>query len=892
MSTKTLTTKLFIPPIRKGYVHRQRLTNRLNQGVDGKLTLVSGPAGFGKTALLSNWVSGVKRPVGWISLDVGDNDKDRFSLYLIKAFQKISDGFANEVLEMLYSAKPLTSDVFLPYFIHQITEIQEPFLIVLDDYHVITKPEIHDLILTILENQPQKMHLVISTRSDPPWPLARWRAQGELSEIRTQDLRFILNETSTFLNEEMKTNLSTEDIKRLDDRTEGWVAGLQMAALSMQKQDDLPGFIQRFTGSHRFVFDYLIDEVFEGLSQENREFLLKTSTLDRMCAQLCDYLRDQNVCQQILDQLDQMNLFVIPLDDHRSWYRYHYLFRELLGQILKQTYPEQIPELHRKAREWYQCNGLIGDAIHHGMAEGDMEQVADLIEKNIFEALELRDQNLLTRWLENLPAEIIHSSPWLNIAYARLAITTGSPNDVAAHLQNAEISLEKRTGLEPIQEQHIRSYIASIRANLSITAGEIEKSIDYARQALQLLPQKDKLMRCLVASTLGTSLQRCGYFEEAAQAFTSGINAGRAIGDSNAVISLYGDLIGLYVEQGQLRQGYEQCRRAIQYIERGYQKRGRYTPGAAHIHFRMSTILRHWNDLDGSLQHARFCDEILDKWGLRYRLNFVNLAIALHAVGDFPEAHRTLREAELVAKQDSTFWLEDVKATQVLFWLVEGNLKAATRWALEREWDIDGEIDYQNQLLYRTLVHVRLAQGQGGDDSALEEGIHLLPRLMRLYKSSGATAYLIQSLILQTLAFQSKGYQDRALKSLKRAISLGEVGGYIRVFVREGESMEKLLRIANVQGEGTPYIQKLLSAFDSVRSENIESSLGSLTESLTDRELDVLRCLDSDMTIPEMANSLVISIETVRTHIKRIYRKLDVHSRFEAITKAKKLQLI
>ncbi len=894
MPTRNLTTKLFIPPTRKGLVHRQRLINRLTQGIDGKITLVSGPAGFGKTTLLAEWVSQSKRSVGWVQLDEGDNNWNRFILYLIKAFQKISDGFANEVVDMLYSAKPPKSEIFLPYFINQIAEIRAPLLIVLDDYHVITETQINDLILTILENQLPQMHLVISTRSDPPWPLARWRTRGELSEIRTHDLRFTLEETSTFLNETMRLKLSKQDVEQLEARTEGWVAGLQMAALSMQKQDDISGFIQRFTGSHRFVFDYLLEEVFESLSQKIRDFLLKTAILDRMCAKLCDFVRDQSDSQYILEKLDRMNLFVIPLDDHRSWYRYHHLFRELLRQLLKQTYPGQIPKLHLKAREWYQCNDLISEAIHHGVAEGNWDQVADLIEHNFLEVLEHRDLTLLSRWLETLPVDIMQSRPWLNVAYAYVMLATGSQENAALHLQNAEVSLENSPVLGSDQAQHIRGYITYIRSELRIVSGDMENATAFARQARQLAHSEDRLLRCMIASTLGTSLQHQGLFEEAAQAFVEGIATGRAIGDSNVVINLYGDLIGLYVERGRLYQAHATCQEALQYIEPSFQKYGRYTPGASHIYFRLSTILRHWGNLEGSLTYAWKCNDILEKWGLRNRLNFINLAIALHSVGDYAKAHQVLRDAEQVSSHQSAYWLENVKATRVLFWLIEGNLEAASQWALERNLNIEGELNYQDQLQYRTLAKVLLVQGRNGDVSALDDLLRFLPRLVQVIEDSSAIAYLIQTLIVHSLALQAKGELENALSTLNRALTFGEQGGYIWVFLREGEPMEKLLRNTFGQGTSTPYVQKLLSAFDILREEarSEESDFVQLTEPLTDRELEVLHCLDSNVPIPEIADLLVISTGTLRTHIKRIYRKLDVHSRFEAITKAKKLQLL
>jgi LuxR family maltose regulon positive regulatory protein len=874
-------------------VQRQRLFEHLSQSVDGKLTLISGPAGFGKTSLLSEWIAQQKRSLAWVSLDEGDNDWKRFLLYLIKAFQNISDGFANEIVEMLHSIKSPQREVVLTYLINQITEIQGSFLIVLDDYHVITDPGIHELMIWTLENQPSQMHLIISTRSDPPWPLARWRVKGELSEIRSRDLRFTLDETATLLNDILHMDLPMEHITQLSTQTEGWVAGLRMAALSIQTRDDTTNFIQRFTGNHRYIFDYLLDEVFERLPQEIQDFLLRTSILDRMCASLCDFVRNRNDSQLILDHLEQMNLFLIPLDDQRSWYRYHHLFSELLRQTLKQTYPEEKPRLHQRALEWYQCNELFGEAIHHGIEKGDMEQVADLIENNIYEVLEHRDLISLARWVESLPAEIVKRRPWLNIAYARLLLETGSQENAAEHIHIAEISLEKEPGLRT-QEEHIRSYIASIQADLSVLSGDMESAIAYAHQALQLLPKNDKLLHCLVASTLGTSLQRCGSFEDAAQAFTDGIKAGKVIGDSNAVISLYGDLIGLYVESGQLYQAHTSCQEALQFIESSYQKRGRYSPGAAHIHFRLSTILRHWNDLEGSLHHAQISNTILEKWGLRYRLNFINMAIALHASGDYSGAHRVLGEAEQVASQLSAFWLENVKATRTSFWLTEGNLEAASQWVVDGNLDSNDEISFQNQLLYRTLANVRLAQGCRGDVAALDEALYLSSRLQTMMESSRATAYLIQTMILQALAFQAKGEPDQATKSLSKALVLGEQGGYIRVFVREGEPMAKLLQAAASQGVLPSYTGKLLRVFESTQKgqESEETGIQPLPEPLTKRELDVLRCMGSNLTIPEIADSLVISIETVRTHIKRIYRKLDVHSRFEAITRAKDLGLL
>ncbi len=891
MSSEILTTKLFIPPTPRGIVHRQRLIDQLAMGLNGKLTLVSGPAGFGKTTLLSEWVSQIRYPIGWISLDKGDNELNRFVLYLIKAFQWIEEGFGNEIIESVISSKPKKTDGFLPFLINQIAEIDNPFLIIIDDYHLITAPEINELLLMIIENQSPQMHLVISTRSDPPWPLARWRAKGQLSEIRLGDLRFTLEETSRFLDGVLGIRLSKDDIQRLESRTEGWIAGLQMAAISMRKRGDISGFIQSFTGSHRFVFDYLLDEVFGSLPQDIQDFLLQTAILDRLCASLCDYVRNSNDSQQMLDLLEQMNLFLIPLDDHRSWYRYHHLFAELIQQLSRQKLSGGIPDLHRKAREWYQQNGLISEAIYHGTAEGNIDQVADLIEHNFLSVLDHRDWVSLTHWLDALPAAIIQSRPWLCVASAYVILDTENMTVVAQHIQQAEAAVKNSSQQDAA---HIFSYIDFLKAELSARSGEMDKTVAFARKSLDGIPPQDARLRCLAASTLGTALQRIGNFSEAAKSFSEGISAGRTIRDSNAVMTLYGDLIGLYVERGQLHKAYEYCQEALQYIEIIFQKRGRYIPGAAYIHFRLSTILRHWGDLEGSLVQAQISDHILAKWGQRYILNFLNLAIALHAVGECSQAHQVLDEALALAKQQSSRMVENINATKVLFWLTEGNLDAAAEWAENRDLDTEGEIDYQDQLAYRTLAQVRLAQGKRGDRLALDGLLRFLPRLLEVVEESGAIAYLLQTLIIQSLAYTLTGSPAQAIRSLNRALILGERGGYIRVFVRAGKPIEKLLRSICEGGESTPYKQKILKAFDHQRSGNGQERIGHppLPDQLTARELEVLTCLDSDLSVPEIAESLVISSATLRTHIKRIYRKLDVHSRFEATTKAKELRFL
>jgi LuxR family maltose regulon positive regulatory protein len=592
----------------------------------------------------------------------------------------------------------------------------------------------------------------------------------------------------------------------------------------------------------------------------------------------------------MLELLDQMNLFLIPLDDHRSWFRYHHLFAELIQQLSRQKLSNQVTNLHRNAREWYQQNGLMSEAMYHGTAEGNFDQVANLIEQNFTAVMEHRDWISLTRWLDALPTTVIQSRPWLCVAYAYILLDTEDTRMVPHHIQQAVTALNNGTAKDA---DHIHCYIDYIQAELSALSGEMEKTIEFAKKSLAGIPLQDERLRCLAASTLGTALQRIGDFPCAADAFLKGISAGRNMRDTNAVITLYGDLIGLYVEQGQLHQAFEYCQEALHYIEDSYQKRGRYIPGAAYIHFRLSTILRHWGDLEGSLEQAQKCHHILNKWGMRYPLNYINLAIALHAVGEHSEAHKVLDDGEIVAMKQSSHMAANVKSTRVQFWLKEGKLENALQWARDRELDFDGVINYQDQLVYRTLAQVRLAQGENGDRTALDELLRFLPRFIKVVEESGAVAYLLQTLIIQALALQLAGGGEEAIESMKRTLILGENGGYIWVFVRTGQPMELLLRSTIERKGSTPYIEELLNAFDRLKAVN-ESEIREhpdLPDPLTAREHEVLTLLNSDLSIPEIAATLVISPATLRTHIKRIYRKLDVHSRFEAVTRARERQL-
>ena len=551
MATPLLTTKLYIPPVRPELVPRPRLTERLNAGLQRKLTLVSAPAGFGKTTLLSEWMHSRGEvtsplPVAWVSLDKGDNDPARFWAYFVAALQTIPSlsaaAVGQSVLVTLQTPQSSPIESLLTGLINEIAETQDPpsagslrrslsraqprgsgqaghgFALVLDDFHLITEQQIHDGLTFLVDNLPPQMHLILSSRADPPWPLARLRARGEMTELRTGDLRFAPEEAAAFLNDVMGLNISPEDVTALEARTEGWIAGLQMAALSMRGRKDVSGFIKAFSGSHRFILDYLVEEVLDRQSSDIQEFLLKTSILERMTAPLCDAMTGRDDSQPILAQLEQANLFLVALDDERRWYRYHHLFADVLSQCLRDKESELIPELHRRAAEWYEQNGLIDEAIEHTLAAEDFERVACLIEQRAMHMFIHGEMATLLKWLEVLPDDLIPERPWLCIFHAwalHLGVRAGV---VEPRLKDAERALEKRA-LPEAEVHHMLSHIATIRALEALVKEDVPRAKELAHQALKYRPEEN-FVRGLSAQVMGWASRLSGDLAAAQQAFT------------------------------------------------------------------------------------------------------------------------------------------------------------------------------------------------------------------------------------------------------------------------------------------------------------------------------------------------------------------------------------
>ena len=910
-----LRTKLYTPPTWPEQVSRPRLVECLNEGLYRRLTLISAPAGFGKTTLLSECASRCGRPVAWVSLDKGDNDPVRFWTYFVAALQTIPSlneaGVGDAVVVMLKSSQPPPIKALLTSLINEISDVPDPCILVLDDFHLITERRIHDGLAFALDNLPPQMHLILSTRADPPWSLARLRARSEMTELRADDLRFTPQEAATLLNNVMQLGLSPEDVAALEARTEGWIAGLQMAAVSMQGQrrtqraHGVSGFVKAFTGSHRFVLDFLVEEVLDHQSSEVQEFLLKTSILERMSAPLCDTVTGRNDSHTILTQLEQANLFLVPLDDERRWYRYHRLFADLLRNRLEETRADLVPALHRQASVWHEEQGLVAEALNHALAAGDVERAAGLIEGNVLAMMDRGELATLVGWLDSLPNQVVRSRPWLCIAHAWLLVYAGQLDDVESHLQDAEKALVPKSAMSRLEVRHITGHITAIRAYVQGLRGDMSRTVELARMALEYLPQEDVMTRGFTAALLGSALRFSGHLGAAAEAFAEAIPASQAAGDCHVAVNVLCDLAVLQVVRGQLHDAAATCREALQLAGR-YVGRGRQQlPAAGLAHARLSGVLREWNDLEAAVHHAQVGIELCEQWGQADTsiVGYVNLARARQAIGDADGALKAIQEAKRLASDLSSWYVAVMETYEARLRLAQGDGAAASRWAQGSELGVDDEVPFERGDAYRTLARVLIARGEEESRSRfVDESLRLLARLLAVAEVAGATGYVIDTLILQALALQGRGEREQALAVLERALFLAEPEGYVRIFIDEGPPMGVLLRQAATRGIAADYVSNLLATWDEETKDQGQTTKERdssfvhrpspvLVEPLSERELQVLRLLSTHLSSREMARELVISPHTVRSHIKSIYSKLNVHRRADAVERAEELGL-
>jgi len=884
MEDSIIFTKIHIPLPHPTLVERPRLIEHLNQGCQAKLTLISAPAGYGKSSLVSEWTHENPFPVTWLTLDKLDNDVARFIKYFVAALKRFKSTFGDTILPLLESPQIPSHQNLLGGIVNELSSLDGPHILVLDDYHVITNRTVHELIKFLIENLPSQIHLMILTRSDPPFSLSRLRARGQLVEIRATELKFTQTEAESFFNNIMKIGLSNADVNAFEERTEGWITGLQLVALAMQgfNTKQIAEFVNAFTGSHFYIVDYLVEEVLSHQPEVIREFLLRTSILDQMTGSLCNQITGRDDSQFILEKLEQENLFLIPLDDERQWYRYHHLFADVLSSRLKSLSPDLLPKLHISASEWYKENGLIPDAISHALEAADTEKAAELIEQNSLALLMRGEFTTLLSWIENVKVSA-DEHPWICI-YAAWAYTlSGKLDQVEPWLIKAA---DGAAGSRPPNDD-LLGHEAAIRAYAAASRGDAQAAISFAQRALSHLPETNQVIRSVVTMTLGTAYRLKGDSGKACQALESAAQLGHQAGNLYLELGAKSGLADIFYGQGKLHQAYDTYDELLQ-VATGPD--GQRLQAAGMTYAGLAMIAYEWGRLTTSEKYVGLAIEFCKKWGNITQLagSYVMQSRLLLAEGKLHDAQHALNSAEslshtysLVPRADS--WL---KAFRVHLWLAQGNLEAAGRWA-ESYYSLDlaDEFSYVREAEYAALVRVQIAQKR------CCEALDGISKLLVGAEAIGRTASLIELYVLRAVALQAVGNTAEALDALERALEIAQPEGYVRVFLDEGPLMFELLRYAGSRGIESHYVAKILSEVKQESDLPLHEQQP-LIDPLSDRELELLQLLADGLSNQEIAEQLIIAVGTVKAHTVSIYRKLNVNSRMQAVARARDLRLL
>ena len=895
-----LETKLFVPRPRPGQVARSRLVERLDRGAEARLVLVSAPAGFGKTTILTEWLSRLgagarPRHAAWLSLDRGDNDPAHFWTYVVAGLRTLVPDSGASALELLRTPQALPVEAVLTTLINGVGAVDGDVFLVLDDYHVIESRDVHEGMTFLLDHLPPSLHVVIASRSDPPLPLARLRARGDLVEVRAADLRFTPDEASAYLVGSMGLPLDRPDVEALEGRTEGWIAALQLAALSMQGRDDAAEFIAGFAGDDRYVVDYLVEEVVQRLPREVHDFLLETSVLSRLGPALCDAVTDSTSGRARLQDLERGNLFLVPLDDQRRWFRYHHLFADLLQARLLDERPELVPKLHLRASRWFGDNGEPAEAIRHALLGGDAARAGDLVEVHVADTRRDRQEALLRGWLEALPADEVRRRPVLCNALAGARLATAEVEGVDGWLLEAERWLEemrRHDGARPDgmvvtnedELARLETGVAVHRAGLSLGLGDLEATVEHARRALSLRAEDDLIALGAGTALVGLAAWPTGDLETTHTAYVECLRTFEQAGHVADVMGIALTVADLELTWGRLGQALRTYERALELVAA---QGGGPPRGTADMYVGISAVHHARGDLGSAREALRRAEQLGEANGLPqnpYRWR-VAMARQLDADGDLDAALDLLDEAERVYVGDFSPRVRPVPSVRARVWIRQGRLDEVRGWARDERLTADDEPTYLREHEHVTLARALLAEG------ALDDAEVLLGRLLAAADAGGRTTTLIEVLVLQSLVAQRRGRPADALAVLDRALELAEPEGHVQVFVAEGRAMLDLLEAAQARASAPGHVRRLFAAYGGAPPEPRQASSTTLVEPLSEREHEVLRLLATDLSGPEIARRLVVSLNTVRTHTKNVYAKLGVNSRRAAVRRAEELGL-
>ena len=918
-------TKFSVPIPRGAMVPRARLTTLMAAGEEASLTLVSAPAGFGKTTVLANWLArraSGPRSVAFVSLDEGDAQAATFWLYVVSALSDAASGVGAGVLPMLAAGQPATRSL-LTTVLNEIESLPTEVDLVLDDYHRADGPDVAEGMEFFLDHRPSNLRIVISTRADPKLPLARLRARGELVEIRARDLRFTVDETAVYLSDVGGLAVAAADVIALENRTEGWAAALQLAALSLQGRDDVTGYIAGFAGDDRHVVDYLVDEVLSRQPVEARDFLMRTSVLGPLCGDLCDDVLEQVGSRTMLEALERANLFLVPLDDQRQWYRYHHLFADVLQAHLRHERPEQVAGLHLRASRWYTDAGVPESAVRHALAAGDVERAAVLAEAALPALQRDRQEGVIRRWMGDFPDDVLQARPVLAVGFVGALMSSNEFADIEGRLKGVERQLPAirsrieanasgtaaRTdsakdtfGIRAVDDAELArvpSAVELYRAGLCLVTGDLPATHRHARRAVEASTAEDDVVRAAAFGLSGLAHWACGELDAAHERYASCIEGLRRVGHVSDVLGCSITLADIRLAQGRLRDAHASYDQGFRLAAAA----GGATRGVADMHVGLSQ----WALERGLLAEAREQIERARSLGeerglpqFPYRLRAAAAMLAA-ADGDVTSALAWVAEAQQVYLGDFSPNVRPLHAVAARLLVQQGDIDAAVRWARDHDVSSLQGLTYVREFEHVTLAEVLLARHRrDGIESMLGEATELLQRLREAAEDGGRVGALIDIVILQAMAEASRGNVADALSLLGRAVDLSEPEGQVQAFMRHGVLLLPLLEALAALPGARPFVHALRDACGAVPASVVNPGTepsasmqaGRLVEALSARELEVLHLLDTELAGPEIARHLFVSLNTLRTHTKTIYTKLGVTSRRAAVRRGRELGLL